>query len=125
MPQALSFDGIKKVATIPNGGTSTDGINVPVGYSTLTVITPSALTVSTAWKLQMLVPNDAELNPTWVDLASWNFAAATVPLSVTFAASQATTFLNGVFGGGQIRITVADAQGAARQFVCFFTNRQN
>lgn len=125
MPQAVSFDGVKKVATIPNGGTSTDNITIPVGYSTLTIITPSALTTSTAWKLQTLVPNDAEANPTWVDTVTWNFAAAPVALTVTFAASQATVFFNAVFGGGQVRITVADAQGAARQFVCFFSNRQN
>lgn len=124
MANLPSFDGIKCVATIPNGAAVSNQINVPKGAFTLTVFTPSALTTSTAWKLQTLLPSSSQ-STTWADLKTFNQSATLVALSVTFGASEAVTFPSGVFGGGTLRIAVADNQGADRVFYCFFTQMSN
>lgn len=125
----FSFDTIKRVATIPLNGTSSGAISIPRNAGTLTILAPAALTTSTAWKLQSLSPQDHETNPAWNDLSTFDpsIAAPAVPvnLSITFGANQCVTFREGVYGGGTIRITVADAQAVARDFVCQFALFQN
>src|SRR5690349_19784728 len=121
---AASFAGIKGVATIPNGAKVSNMIPIPRNCSTLTVFTPDALTTSTAWKIQLLLPSGYD-STTWEDAKIFNASATLVALSVTFGASEAVTFRNGEFGGGTLRIAVADDQGADRVFYCFFSGFQN
>jgi hypothetical protein len=128
LPTVNSFDGIKRAAIIASGAAVSSAVNIPRNCAAVTIFTPSALTTSTTWKLQLLTPDQPE-GTTWVDAYGWeaDSVAPTTPtqLSFTFTGSTALTIPTNLFGGGTFRIAVADNQGADRLFYCFFSGFQN
>jgi len=117
-----SFDGIKASFIIPAAGTSSQGVAVPRKAGTLIIWSPASLVTSTEWYLESLVPDGAYT--TWQKVYHFPGIEATpkVPLqtAVTFVASACVVISASEFGGGTLRITVADAQTNGQTFYGLF-----
>lgn len=128
MPQMYSFDGIKRSALVPSGGTNSSPINVPRNVQAITIYIPVTLTSAT-WKIQTLSPADPEQNPVWMDAFYLDITTPATPKQLAAIAfvtgGQALTIFNNMFGGGVIRFVTASAEAADRNFHVLFNGFQN
>jgi hypothetical protein len=129
LPTVNSFDGIKRAATILNGGNRSNAINIPRNVAAMTVWIPSAFDGSIA--LQLLLPDQPE-GTTWVN--AYDFVDTTTPVQVAWTPvlSSAVTLKANTFGGGTARFASYSSlpstdqnQSADRLIYVFFSGFQN